>query len=53
MAAHMNRFIDDAGLSETTSLTHLLDKYARDDNIEEVNLIKHSPFYTRQNLHNS
>ena len=39
-------YIDDAGLSETTSLTHLLDKYARDDNIEEVNLIKHSPFYS-------
>ena len=46
--SHRN-FIDDVGLSSTTSLTHLLDRYDADDEDSdsvETRIIKHSPFYS-------
>ena len=47
MAAHRNKFIDGVGLSETTSLTHLLDSLNRDDdNNDELQTVKHSPYYS-------
>ena len=48
MAYQRNRFIDDVDLSETTSLTHLLDRYDAGDDTEEVSIIKHSPFYSEK-----
>ena len=45
MVAHRNRFIDGVDLTEKTSLTHLLDKYGADDLGNEINIIKHSPYY--------
>lgn len=47
-----NLFIDDVGLTESTSLTHLLDKLDRDDNIYEEHLIKHSPYYSENKFTN-
>ena len=41
--AQRNNFIDNVDLSESTSLTHLLDRHARDNDIDETNVIKHSP----------
>ena len=52
MAAQINRFIDDVDLSETTSLTHLLDKHNREENSDEVNIIKHSPYYSEAKFTN-
>ena len=48
MAYQRNRFIDDVDLSETTSLTHLLDRHDTGDDTEEVSIIKHSPFYSEK-----
>ena len=44
--AQRNNFIDNVDLSESTSLTHLLDRHARDNDIDETNVIKHSPYYS-------
>ena len=41
-----NKFIDDVDLSESTSLTHLLDRHSRDNDIDETNVIQHSPYYS-------
>ena len=46
MAEHRNRFIDDVDLSISTSLTHLLDRHDTDKYFDEVNIIKHSPYYS-------
>ena len=42
----INKFIDNVDLSESTSLTHLLDRHARDNDIDKTNVIKHSPYYS-------
>ena len=52
MATLKNKFIDDASLSETVSLTHLLEKYETNDDVEEVHVIKHSPFYSKTKFAN-
>ena len=44
--AQRNNFIDNVDLSESTSLTHLLDRHARANDIDETNVIKHSPYYS-------
>ena len=44
--AQRNNFIDNVDLSESTSLTHLLVRHARDNDIDEINVIKHSPYYS-------
>ena len=44
--AQINNFIDNVDLSESTSLTHLLDRHDRDNDINETNVIKHSPYYS-------
>ena len=41
-----NKIIDDVDLSESTSLTHLLDRPSRDYDIDETNVIQHSPYYS-------
>ena len=46
-----NRFIDDKGLSESTSLTHLLSDDDSSDTID-INIIKHSPYYSESDFHN-
>ena len=46
-----NRFIDDKGLSESTSLTHLLSDDDSSDTID-MNIIKHSPYYSESDFHN-
>ena len=46
-----NRFIDDKGLSESTSLTHLLSDDDSSDAID-INIIKHSPYYSESDFHN-
>ena len=33
-------------LCESTSLTHLLDRHSRDNDIDEINVIQHSPYYS-------
>ena len=46
-----NTFIQDVALNEDTSLTHLLDRHdTEDDENVETQIIKHSPFYGKQNL---
>ena len=44
--AQRNNFIDNVDLTESTSLTHLLDRHARDNDIDETDVIKHSPYYS-------
>ena len=45
MIGHRNRFIQDVDLSESTSLTHLLNRHTREDDEDvETQMIKHSPF---------
>ena len=46
MIGHRNTFIQDVDLSESTSLTHLLNRHTREDD-EDVGtqMIKLSPFY--------
>lgn len=46
MATKKNIFIDDEDLSEITSLTHLLDRHNDNDNTDEIQLLKHSQFYS-------
>ena len=46
-----NRFIDDIGLSESTSLTHLLSDDDSSDTLD-INIIKHSPYYSESDFHN-
>ena len=46
-----NKFIDDKGLSESTSLTHLLSDDDSADTID-INIIKHSPYYSESDFHN-
>ena len=46
-----NRFIDDKGLSESTSLTHLLSDDDSSDTLD-INIIKHSPYYSESDFHN-
>ena len=46
-----NRFIDDKGLSESTSLTHLLSDDDSSDTID-INIMKHSPYYSESDFHN-
>ena len=45
-----NRFIDDKGLSESTSLTHILSDDDSSDAID-INIIKHSPYYSESDFH--
>ena len=46
MIEQRNRFIRDVDLNETTSLTHLLDRHDREEDVDvEIPKIKHSPFY--------
>ena len=40
------RYIDDVDLTESTSLTHLLDRHGRDSDIDETHIIRHSPYYS-------
>ena len=47
-----NRLIDDKGLSESTSLTHLLSDDDSSDTIA-INIIKHSPYYSESDFHKS
>ena len=45
MIGHRNIFIQDVDLSESTSLTHLLNRHTREDDEDvETQMIKHSPF---------
>ena len=44
--AQTNRYIDDVDLTESTSLTHLLDRHSRDSDIDETHIIRHSPYYS-------
>ena len=44
--ARKNKFIDDVDLSESTSLTHLLDRHSKNNDIDETNVIQHSPYYS-------
>ena len=45
MIGHRNRFIQDVDFSESTSLTHLLNRHTREDDEDvETQMIKHSPF---------
>ena len=46
MAVHRNKFIDGIDLNETISLTHLLDSHNRDDDDDELQTVKHSPYYS-------
>ena len=41
-----NMFIDDVDLSESTSLTHLLDRHSMENDIDETNVFQHSPYYS-------
>ena len=46
MIEQRNRFIRDVDLNEATSLTHLLDRHDREEDVDvEIPIIKHSPFY--------
>ena len=46
MLEQRNRFIRDVALNEATSLTHLLDRHDREEDVDvEIPIIKHSPFY--------
>ena len=46
MIEQRNIFIRDADLNEATSLTHLLYRHDRKEDVDvEIPLIKHSPFY--------
>ena len=46
MIGQRNRFIQDVDLSESTSLTHLLNRITREDDEDiETQLINHSPSY--------
>ena len=44
--AQTNKYIDDVYLTESTSLTHLLDRHSRDSDIDETHIIRHSPYYS-------
>ena len=44
--AQTNRYIDDVDLTESTSLTHLLDRHSRDSDIDETHIIRHSLYYS-------
>ena len=45
MIEQRNRFIRDVDLNEATSLTHLLDRHDREEDVDvEIPIIKHSPF---------
>ena len=44
-----NQFIDDDNLTELSSLTHLLDRNKNDDT-EDIPVLKHSPFYSELQL---
>ena len=44
--AQTNRYIDDVDLTESTSLTHLLDRHSRDSDIDETHIIRQSPYYS-------
>ena len=44
--AYRNRFIDGVDLTGTTSLTHLLDSHDRDDDNDELQTVKLSPYYS-------
>ena len=44
--AQRNNFIDNVDLSESTSLTHLLDRHDRENDIDKINVIKQSPYYS-------
>ena len=46
-----NRFIDDKGLSESTSLTHLLSDDDSSYTID-INIIKRSPYYSESDFNN-
>ena len=46
-----NRFINDKGLSESTSFTHLLSDDDSSDTLD-INIIKHSPYYSESDFHN-
>ena len=41
-----NQFMDDDNLSELSSLTHLLDRND-DDNNEEIPILQHSSYYSK------
>ena len=45
-----NKFIDDDELSESTSLTHLLNGEDNTD-CDDINVIKHSPYFTESDFH--
>ena len=46
MIEQRNKFIRDVDLNEATSLTHLLDRHDREEDVDvEIPIIKHSPFY--------
>ena len=44
--AQPNRYKDDVDLTESTSLTHLLDRHSKDSNIDETHIMRHSPYYS-------
>ena len=51
MIEQRNRFIRDVDLNEPTSLTHLLDRHDREEDVDvEIPIIKHSLFLVNRNL---
>ena len=49
MVVKCNQFIDDDNLTDKSSLIHLLDKHDADD-CDEIPLLKHSPFYSENQI---
>ena len=46
MIEQRNGFIRDVDLNEANSLTHLLNRHDREEEVDvEISIIKHSPFY--------
>ena len=50
--AQTNRYIDDVDLTESTSLTHLLDRHSRDSDIDEHTLYDIPHIIVKHNLSN-
>ena len=46
MVVKCNQFIDDDNLTDESSLIHLLDRHGAGDS-DEIPLLKHSPFYSK------
>ena len=51
MNDRLNTFIDDDGLSESTSLTHLLNCSDHSE-LDDIDVINHSPYFTECDFQN-